>query len=121
MGGTLHSVAFASVPLSAVSQVIQRYGPDSLIVETRRDGGWEAGKLVLDGVESVWFVHPKQRGPVSQVPSNAYVGRLSPLVHRAFALGFTALFARGGYSLRGKLSLHEITPEWMSEYAKHRP
>lgn len=119
VGGALQSVAFASLPLSAVSQVIRRYGPKSVILESRRDGGWEAGKLAVEGVESLWYVPPNKRGPVSQVPRNAYVGRLSPLVHRAFSLGFTALFGRGGYKLRGKLSLHEISPEWLSEHAKY--
>lgn len=120
MGGVLESVAFTSVPLPAVSEVVRRYGPDSLILESRRDGGWEAGRFSVEGVESLWYVHPNKRGPVSQIPRNAYAGRVSPLVHRAFALGFTALFGKGGYKLRGKLPLHELSPEWMNEYAKHR-
>lgn len=97
-------------------QILRRFRPDALILESYRGGGWEAGVVPVEGVESLWYVNPQKPLIIGGIPRNAYVGRVSPLAHRAFALGYTALFGGGGYAMSGRLSLAELTSEWIDEH-----
>lgn len=119
MGRILEAVAFESMPMRAVTQTTKRFGPKALILESYRQNKWEAGAVSIEGVDSLWYVPPSWRPAVNRIPRGAYVGSISPLADRAFSLGFYALIQRGGYSLRGRLPLSELSEGWLDEYAKY--
>lgn len=115
----LKAVAFLSTELTEVPQILEVLSPCTLIVEPYREGKWEANSIPVPPGVAVWFARPTWRDDAISVPKQSYVGRLSPLVHRAFSLGFAALFRYGGKTLSGKFTLEEINPTWLSKYGRN--
>lgn len=120
--GVLASLAFASMPMSAVSGLLETYRPDALIVESyRAEGGHRAEPLFVSGVDSVWYVEPGWRTAYTKIPQKLYEGRLSPFVHRAFSIGYHALFKKGGFRMNGTLPLNELTQAWLDKHGPWKP
>lgn len=119
--GTLAALSFASMPMSVVSSVLERFEPDSLVVEPyRAKEGHPVRPIQVAGITNLKFVSPKWRTVYTRIPNSLYVGRLSPFVHRAFSIGFRGLIQEGPYRMSGRLPLEEYSSEWMDRYGPWR-
>lgn len=120
--GTLASLAFTTMPMSAVSSLLERFEPDSLVVEPYRDpAGHPVRPVEIAGVSRLRFVSPKWRTVYTKIPKSLYVGRLSPFVHRAFSIGFRGLIQDGEYRMNSVLPLEEYSSAWMDKHGPWRP
>jgi hypothetical protein len=105
----LVKVAVGSVEVSTLEATLDRFDVDLLVVPEIRYAPFRATTRALQ------FAHPDWRAE----PLTLHLGRMGPLAHNAWRLGFHHLVRRGPYHFR-RLVPERLTRDWVEENGPRR-
>lgn len=111
---TIKRVAVGSVESSIVGALLERFDPETLIVEAHRPIKI-AARPFRAAARDMLYAHPSW----STIPMREIIGDLGILGQNAWRMGFNQLVRRGTYRF-ADIDIAPITPEWVEAFAPPR-
>lgn len=111
---TVKRAAVGSVESSVIGAMLERFAPETLIIEAHRPIKVASGPFRASA-ENIVFAHPSW----ADTPMREIIGDLGILGQNAWRMGFNQLVRRGPFRF-ADLDIAPITPEWVEAFAPPR-
>lgn len=108
-------VAVGAPEASAVTGILQQFGPDTLVVDPYRVDAPDITKFRAEA-QDLEVPHPDWY----RKPLMSRVGPVGRLAHNAYRMGYHHLIRRGPYRVGGPIGFARLTPEWLTENSPSR-
>jgi hypothetical protein len=117
--GRITHLAVSSVPIIALSGILERFCADVLYIESLRTANTAAAKVKAFAERGLRFARPDW----GNVPLSVLAGlpkRQGRLAQNAYRIGFSEIVRRGPYSIGEDFRASELTREWLEAHSPPR-